>query len=329
LPAVGLMSGAVVLALGLHLGQAYTGALSMPRAVRDYGRPDFKTGSAEYPREVVDAGGYEVKIARPLRRLAATEWTIEEFVYSIVPPEQVVAVSGAAYDRQYSNVYELAEKYRPVNIGRLSASAEPLIRSNPEFVIAPPGQTNLINILQGAGIPVYRMYTQFTKLEQIADNILLTGYITGHDREARIAYDDFQAAVARARARKPPGARSPRVLGYQFVYSYGSETTFHHIIEAVGGINVGAERGLRFYDAINSEQVLRWNPDWIVSGANRGESHLALQRILNDPAVRLTDAVRKGQVLVLEQNVFLPRSPFTTLILDALGDALWGAEPEG
>jgi ABC-type Fe3+-hydroxamate transport system substrate-binding protein len=329
LPAVALLAGALVLAVGLHLSQGYTGSLSMPRVARDYGHPDFKTGAAEYPRQVIDAAGDELKIARPPRRFSATDWTIEEFLYSVVPPEKIVAVSGAAYDLQYSNVYEFAERYRPVNLGRTFAGAELLVKSDPEFVIATPQQTNLINILQHAGVPVYRMYTQFTKLEQIAESILLVGYITGHDQEARKAYDDFQRVLARARARKPAGARSPRVLGYQSSYSYGSETLFHDIVETVGAINVGAERGLTSYDGINSEQVLRWNPDWIVSGANRGESHLALQRILNDPAIRLTDAARKGQILVLENNVFLPRSPFTTLIIDALGDALWGDAPEG
>lgn len=316
-----------MLAFGLHLGQAYTGYLWMPRAGGDYGRPGFEIGPAEYPRQVVDSEGFELTIARPASAIAATEWTIEEFMYSIVPPEKIVAVSGAAYDRKYSNVYRLAEQYRPALIGKTSPNAELVIRANPELVLITPEQIDVFNILQSARIPAYRMYTQFAKLDEIAESILLAGYITGHDREARTVYDDFKRAVARAKARKPSGAASPRVLGYQFSYSYGSETIFNDIVEAAGAMNVGAEQGLRLYDAINSEQVLRWNPEWIVSGANRGESAMALRRILEDPAIRLTTAARKGQILVLDMNVFLPRSPFTTLILEALGDAFWGKEP--
>lgn len=321
-----LLGGVLALAFGLHLGQAYTGPFWLPRAGGDYGLPGFETGSPAYPRQVVDAEGNQLKIERPPRTFAATDWEIEEFLYSVVPPEKIVGVSGAAYNRTYSNVYQFAEKYRPAVVGTISPNAELVVKADPELVITTPEQVNVFNILKGAGVPAYRMFTQFRKLDEIARNILLVGYISGHDQEARRVYDDFQAAVARAKRRKPAGAASPRVLGYQFVYSYGRETLFNDIVETVGGINVGAEHGLRLYDAVNSEQVLRWDPDWIVTGANRGESDQTLRRLLSDPALRLTAAARNGRILVLDMNVFLPRSPFTARMLAALGDALWGPE---
>jgi iron complex transport system substrate-binding protein len=322
------MTAVLILACSLHLAQAFTGPLWLPHAADDYGRPGFTIGPPEYPRRATDSEHYELTISRAARTLAATEWTIEEFVYSIVPPETVVAVSDDAYDRRFSNVYALAEKHRPVMIGAIAPNAELVIRANPELVLAPAEQSNLINILRGADVPLYRMYNQFTKLDEIGQNILLTGYLTGHDQEARQVYANFQQAVARARMRKPAGGRSPRVLGYQFTYSYGRDTAFNDVLTAVGAINVGAEQGLRLYDAINSEQVLRWNPDWIVSGASRGQRAEVLQRILIDPAIRLTTAARDGHVLVLDMNVFVPKSPFTTLTLEALGDAFWGAKEE-
>ena len=162
------------------------------------------------------------------------------------------------------------------------------------------------------------MYTQFTKLNEIAQNILLARFTSpGVTSRRAKSMKTFLAAVSRAKARKPR-VSSPRVLGYQFVYSYGSETILNDILESLGAINVGAEHGLRLYDGINSEQVLRWNPEWIVAGANRGESAQVLRRASCTPfflAIRLTTAARKGQIVVLELNVFLPGSPFTTLIL--------------
>ena len=214
--------------------------------------PGFKTGSIAYPRHVIDAQGEELRIARPARALAGAEWTIEEFLYSISPPDQIVAVTSAAYDRRYSNVYELAEKYRPALVGVISPNAELLVKADPELVVAAPEQVNVFNILRGAGIPVYRMYTQFTKLDEISDNILLSG-LSHRQRSTGIqGLRRVLRAVAKAKTRKPAGAASPRVLGYQFVYSYGSETIFNDIVKTVGGINVGAEQGLRLYDAINS-----------------------------------------------------------------------------
>ena len=49
------------------------------------------------------------------------------------------------------------------------------------------------------------------------------------------------------------------------------------------------------------------------------------------PAIRLTTAARKGQIIVFEHKVFLAMSPFTRLTLDALSEALYskktGSEP--
>src|SRR5215831_3872858 len=170
-PAVVLMAAVVVLAFGLHLGQAYTGPLWLPRAGGDYGRPGFEIGPLPYPRQIVDGEGYPLNLASPARTFTGTEWTIEEFLYSVVPPEKIVGVSGAAYDRSYSNVYVNAEKYRPAIVGPIAPSAELVVRAGAELVVAAPEHVDVFNILTRAGMPVYRMYTQLIKLDQIANNI--------------------------------------------------------------------------------------------------------------------------------------------------------------
>ena len=65
-----------------------------------------------------------------------------------------------------------------------------------------------------------------------------------------------------------------------------------------------------------------------MSGAARGNSAAVLSRLLEDPAISLTTAAKKGQVLVFENNIFLPMSPFTALFLDALGEALYSPKTE-
>jgi ABC-type Fe3+-hydroxamate transport system substrate-binding protein len=96
----------------------------------------------------------------------------------------------------------------------------------------------------------------------------------------------------------------------------------------MGAVNVGAEHGLHGYDVINTEQVLRWDPEWIVAGSGKGKSAETLKRFMDDPAVRLTTAARKGQILVFENHVFLPMSPFTILLLDAMSESIYPATPK-
>ena len=106
-------------------------------------------------------------------------------------------------------------------------------------------------------------------------------------------------------------------------YSYGAKTLFNDVVRAVGGVNIAAENGLVGYDLVNGEQIARWNPEWIVAGAALGAIEQTRARILADPAVALTEAGKKGQVVVLENRVFLPMSPFSTIRATALAEALW------
>ncbi len=122
---------------------------------------------------------------------------------------------------------------------------------------------------------------------------------------------------------------SPRILGFGGTYSYGRETLFQDIVTTLGGVNVAAEAGLKGYDSMNAEQVLRWNPEWIVAGADPGKSEEVLRRFLNDPAISLTDAIRNRHILILENHIFLPLSPYTTLLVNAMADALYGPSSSG
>ena len=45
-------------------------------------------GSPKYPREAIDRDGFRVRIPSPAHRIVSQYHSIDEFVYSIVPPER-------------------------------------------------------------------------------------------------------------------------------------------------------------------------------------------------------------------------------------------------
>jgi ABC-type hemin transport system substrate-binding protein len=75
---------------------------------------------------------------------------------------------------------------------------------------------------------------------------------------------------------------------------------------------------------VSSEQIARWNPEWIVTGSAPGKARETLAAMLADPGIALTQAAQSGHILVLENHVFLPMSPFTTLLVTAMAEALYG-----
>jgi ABC-type Fe3+-hydroxamate transport system substrate-binding protein len=294
--------------------------LELQKDAFHYGRNTVRTGVSAFPREAWDAGAACVRLPVKPHRIVSRYWSIDDFVYRVVPPERVVAVSDSAYERSYSNVWALAEKYKPAVV----TDPERALRVNPDLVlVSSSDRSGFAALIAQANVPVYRMYTMFTTLDEVEEHIRLTAYLTGEDERGEAEARRFRAEIERARRMRPAGARAPRILGLGGNYSYGSETLFHDIVKTVGGINVGAEHGLKGYDSVNSELIARWNPEWIVAAAAPGKIDDVRQKIVHDPATAVTDAVREGHVLVFESRVFLPMSPYSTLLVTALAEALW------
>jgi iron complex transport system substrate-binding protein len=286
-----------------------------------YGNPAIRTGAAVYPRESIDSDSYVVRVARPARRIVSQYGSIDEYVYSVVPAKRVIAVSESAYEESFSNVYGLARKYRPA----IATDPEKVLWLNPDLlVVSNSSRADFCDIVRSANVPIYREFTMFTTLKQVAETIRLTGYLTGEDQAAQREAELFWSEINRAKARRPPNAPHPRILGFGGTYSYGNETLFQDIVRTVGGINVGAEGGLKGYDEVNTEQIVRWNPEWIVAGADKGTTKEVLAHLMQDPGISLTQAARNGHILVFEKHVFLPMSPFARLFVTALAEALYG-----
>jgi iron complex transport system substrate-binding protein len=316
-----------IVALAIQRYASPPGGLQLPPIKEGDGDLTIHTGSFAYPREAIDRDGFRVRIPGPARRIVSQYYSIDEFVYSVVPPETVVAVSEGAYEKSYSNAYPFAEQFRPV----VATDAETVLRLEPDLIlVSDNNRWDYTSLMRSAGVPVYRMQTLFRTLHQVREAILLVGYLTGADAAAHQEADRFQADIEKAHEMaekaRADGIPSPRILGLGGNYSYGRETLFQDIVSKLDGVNVGAEAGLTGYDSINSEQIIRWDPDWIVAGADPGKVQMVLHQLLADPAISITKAGRNGHVLVLENHIFLPLSPYTTLLVDAMAMALYGSK---
>jgi iron complex transport system substrate-binding protein len=297
-----------------------SGLAKVLRVDRD-GPPPFKPASLAWPRTLHDFEGAVVKLDAPPARVASQYWSIDEYLYAMLPPEDVVAVSETAYLEAVSNAYPLVQQHKPV----VATDPERVLRTGPELVlVSSSARADFTALLRSAGVPVFRMSTTFTSLDQIASTIRLVGYLTGHDEQAQALYDSFQYAVGQARLAKPDSVAAPRVLGLGGRFSYGANTLFDDVARTVGAINVGAEGGLQGYSAVSSEQILRWDPEWIIISAQQGQQEQVRQRLLEDPAIAMTQAVREGRVLIYDTRIFLPFSPAIVGLLEQLPRDLYG-----
>ena len=315
--------GAAFVVAALVVNQ-WTPAHLLPAPMRPAGAPEIPRVRIEgnaYPRYATGADDVRTAIGTPPRRVASQSWSSDEFLYAIVPPERVVGVSEGAYQPKFSNVYELAARYRPV----VTLDPEQVLRAYPDLMLTPAdARSEVPGLLRAAGIPVYRIETMFPTLASLEEHIRLVGYLTGEDARAAEELHRFHEVVARAAMMKPAGAPAPRVMGFGGIYSYGSNTLFHDILRVLGAENVAATHGFVGYDRVTDEHIVQWDPDWVVAGADRGRVEQVRAQLMAHPAIGATTAAARGQIIVLENHVFLPLSPFTSQLVEALAMALYG-----
>lgn len=283
-------------------------------------------GDAAYPREAVGADGVRTRIAHAPQRIVSQFWSIDEYLYAIVPPERIVGVSETAYLDASSNVLSFVNRFHPV----IATDPEIVLRATPDLVLTDESaRWELPGLLRQAGVPVHRIYSRFETLQAIEDNIRLIGYLTGEDARAEAVRQDFHSAIARAAAMRPAGMPAPRVLGMGGAYTYGRETLFNDILRVLGAENVAATHGFVGYDGVTDEHIARWDPDWIVAGANRGQTAAVRAQLLARPAVAATSAARLGRVVVIDNDVFYAMSPYTSRLVDMLAKVLYGGADRG
>ena len=326
IPPVLLILLVVAIAGAVHTYASPPGGLQLPVPEREDGDARVRMGKSQYPREAVDSDEVRVSIARPAHRIVSQYWSIDEFVYSVLPPEDVVAVSESAYAEEISNVYERVQQFKPT----VATEIESVVALDPDLMlVSREGRADYTSLARSSGVPVYRIETSFETLDQIEQNIRLVGYMTGQDESAAKEAARFHAAIEKAVSMKPAGSAKPRILGLGGRYSYGRKTLFQDIVTKLGGVNVGAENGLIGYESVNFEQIIRWDPEWIVAGAKTGDTKQVLATLMSDPAISLTQAARNGHIIVLDNRVFLPMSPYTSIFVQAIAEAIYGREPRG
>ncbi len=281
---------------------------------------------AAFPRTFTDFHGVEVTLAQAPARIASQSLPTDHLLFAVVPAERIAAVSAYAGLQQYSNVVDLVRR-RGIPALR---GAEQAVRLQPDLLLVSNiSRADFTDLVRNAGIPTYAMRTVFRSLEEIADGLRRIGDLTGEPEAAAAAVAGFEAATAAAVAKRPPGGghSPPRVLALSgFSYSYGEGSLFEDIVTKLGAVNVGSEQGLGEWGKVGKEQIAAWNPDWIVTGSGGSNPTDVAERLAADPAVAVTAAGQKRQILVVENRHYVTTSHHVVHMMQAIAEALYDSQ---
>ncbi len=284
-------------------------------------RPHAGAERGVYPRHWTDALGYTLTLEAPPSTIASQALVTDHLLFGVVPESQIAAVSAYAALPGYSNI---TTRVRELELP-LVRDPESVVALDPSLLIASHiSSPEFLQVVRARALPVYAMRTVFSGLGEVSAALTLVGDLSGQGERARSAVEAFNASVREAMQKAIPGAPPQRVLGYSYYGDcYGKGSLFEDIVTALGAVNVGTERGLGAWHRIGPEQVAAWNPDWIVTGSGGQPLDTVRAELAADPAVKMTTAGRRGQLLVVEDRQFLAMSQHVLGLMHAIADALF------
>lgn len=150
-------------------------------------------------------------------------------------------------------------------------NTEDLVSKSPDVVFMSVGDTNAAKV-SSLGIPVVQL--DFTTFDQMKDCMTLTAQVLGGDAPKRAtkynAYLDSTIKSVIAVTSKLTSDQKPKVLHVESLSPLevdGGSTIIDQWITDAGGINVAKDVNGNMKQ-VSMEQVLKWNPDVIILGAN-------------------------------------------------------------
>src|SRR6266508_538083 len=278
-------------------------------------------GARPFPRELRDAKGETLTIQREPQRIVSQTLGTDEILLAICPTERVVALSHLAEDGNYSNAVEQARQIP----NRTTQGPEQILQFKPDLIfVASYSRAETIELLKASKAPVFR-FANFDSIADIKSNIRTVGYATGTDAAAEKLIRQMDEDLAAVRARIPKSESPLRVMSYdQLGYTAGSNTLFDDVVRAAGAVNVSAEQGIKGFAKINSEKIVEWQPEFLITGANRGKEKSVSNRLLEDPAVANCSAARAGRIIVIDNRHFLTVSHHVVGFVEDLANGIYG-----
>lgn len=233
--------------------------------------------------------------ASALPRVASAVIPTDEVLWALGPEvrARTLAVSNLADDPRYSMVAETWPETTP----RLGLNPEEVLAlapdvlfvasfSTPEYRAAVEDSLNLVVLEDFSGFAGYR-----ENLDRIGDAV---GAREGTDALKA----EFDARVAALAAKATPEDQRPSCVSWSEGYLAGANTTFADVAALAGCRPIAAEHGVVGHQPIDTEQLLAWDPDYMVVGCVERCDETAAELAGRD-GISALRAVREGHVIVI------------------------------
>jgi len=255
--------------------------------------------NASFPITVVDDLGRIVTISKAPTRIVCIAPSATEIVYALGLGDKVVGV-----DIYSDYPTEVMSKRRISNI--YSPDPEEVSTLQPDLVVMysfhGPGDPNVEN-LERLGVPLIVTYP--TTISDVFRDIRLVGNATGKYLEAKAIVEVLKERVDRVKNLTCNAVYKPKVyfeIWYPLIYSVGSGSWPHNLIEIAGGKNIFENVSTSWVNPTEEEVVVA-KPDVILTIRGMPGYHENLETIKSRGTVWGVPAIKNGRVYALDESL--------------------------
>ena len=289
-------------------------AADTPEAADPTAQPDGASETS-YPVTVTDQAGRQVTIESQPETLVSGYYITTSLLIVLGLQDELVGIEAKADTRP---IYALSapELLELPSVGTAKEfDLEGCAALAPDLVILPLKLESAADSLAELGIPALLVNPEDQAL--LNEAVTLIGTATNTQARAQ-ALLDFSAEQEQQLADTLAGAETPSVYlagNSDFLSTAGDAMYQSDMIRMAGGVNAAAEITDTYWAEVSYEQVLAWDPDYIVLASDAGYT---VDDVLADPNLAGCAAVENGNVFQIPGDAEAWDSPVPGGILGAV-----------
>lgn len=271
--------------------------------------------SVQYPLTVTDQAGREVTIGSEPQRIVSGYYISTSALIALGQADRLVGIEAKADKRA---IYRLSapELIDLPNVGSAKEfDLEGCAALEPDLVILPMKLKNAADTLSELGIPVILVNPENQPLLQEMIHLIADATNTGEKATELLGFaeeQEFYLNVTLASAEQP----TVYLAGNSDLLSTAGDAMYQSdLIRLAGGVNAAAEITDDYWAEISYEQLLAWNPQYIILASDAGYT---VEDVLADENLAACDAVVNGNVYQVPGDAEAWDSPVPSGILGAM-----------
>lgn len=268
-----------------------------------------------YPVTIVDQAGREVVIEKEPETLVSGYYISSSLLIALELDDKMVGIEAKANKRP---IYKLAasELIDLPSVGSAKEfDLEGCAALNADLVILPMKLKDAAATLEELGMQTILVNPESEELLVEMIDIVSTATNTVARGEA---IKSFITANKDMLNEKLASAEKPNVYlagNSSLLSTAGNKMYQCSMIELAGGENVAAEIEDKYWVDVDYEQILTWNPDYIIIAA---EAEYEVEDVLNDETLSACNAVQNGNVYKFPSDAEAWDSPVPSGILGSV-----------